>query len=55
MKLAAVKVHLETATTAAALETALAAWLAAGGERSFLEVRFAAAAGLYTALILYSD
>lgn len=54
MKLNQVKVHCINAASAAALDTAVNAWLVTQGEATHLSIEYSEAAGNYSVLITYT-
>ena len=55
MKLNQLRTKTLSANTAAALDTAIAAFLAAAGEATFVDLRFMLDGGTYAAIILYAE
>jgi hypothetical protein len=61
MKLSQVRVHSETAATAAALDTAVNTWLAGRAEQTFVRIEYQVmftsdlATKEYSALIVYTE
>lgn len=54
MKLNQVKTHCINAASAAALDTAVSAWLQTTGEATFLSIDYCESAGNYSVLVTYT-